>query len=137
MFSLFLMLAQPADLPPCDQEAADNGVQLAMNMCAQRDFLIADADMNAQWKVTRAKMQARDEEWARYQGDSDDGRPGYFETLLTAQRAWLAFRDAHCTSEGYLARGGSLELYLIPSCKAQLTRTRTDQLRYLANYPAG
>ena len=43
MFSLLLMLAQPADLPPCDQEAADNGVQLAMNMCAQRDFLARHA----------------------------------------------------------------------------------------------
>ena len=56
MFSLLLMLAQPADLPNCDQEAADKGVQLAMNMCAQRDFLIADAEMNTQWKFTRAKM---------------------------------------------------------------------------------
>ncbi|MFZ1741705.1 MAG: lysozyme inhibitor LprI family protein, partial [Pontixanthobacter sp.] len=37
-------------------------------------------------------------------------------------------RDAHCRSEGYYAYGGSLEPLLVSSCKAQLTRQRTDQL---------
>jgi uncharacterized protein YecT (DUF1311 family) len=61
-----------------------------------------------------------------------DERPGYFEVLIAAQRAWLQYRDAHCQSEGYEARGGSLELLLVSTCKRRLTEERTEQLRSLA-----
>ena len=38
-----------------------------------------------------------------------DDRPGDEATLREAQRAWVAFRDAHCRLEGYEARGGTME----------------------------
>ena len=129
IFALFVMLAVPAnDLPACDEEAAERGVQQEMNICAHREFLIADAAMNEQWRLTRAHMQERDEEWT----SEYDERPGYFETLLAAQRAWLTYRDAHCQSEGYEARGGSLEPLLVSTCKRHLTEKRTEELRSLA-----
>ena len=129
MLSLLLILAQTADLPDCNQEKADQGIQREMNICAHRDYLIADAELNAQWKLTRAEMKRRDRE--AVQPDWDD-RPGYFDTLLAAQRAWLTYRDAHCRGEGYFARGGSLEPLLVSTCKTALTKDRTDQLRELA-----
>lgn len=127
--SLLLMLAATAeDLPPCDEEAAERGVQQEMNICAHREYLIADAALNEQWRITRAHMRERDNQHdATY-----DERPGYFEVLIAAQRAWLQYRDAHCQSEGYEARGGSLEPLLVATCKRRLSEERTEQLRSLA-----
>jgi len=133
MITALLMLGQAASLPVCNSEAAETGVQIEMNICAHRDFLIADAELNEQWSVTRAAMRDRDASRAEYP-DGDD-RPGYFETLLEAQRAWLNYRDAHCRSEGYYARGGSLEPLLVSTCKTALTKTRTNQLRELVELP--
>lgn len=129
---LFLLLAQPAELPQCNEEAADRGVQQEMNICAHRDFLIADAALNEQWAKTRAMMKLRDEQWNDGHAPDWDDRPGYFATMLEAQRAWITYRDAHCRSEGYFARGGSLEPLLVSTCKTALTLARTEQLRELA-----
>lgn len=127
--TLLLMLAAQGDgFPPCDQAAADRGIQQDLNICAQHEYLEADEAMNAQWKITREHMKKLD---AESDFPTWDERPGYFEKLLTAQRAWLAYRDAHCASEGYLARGGSMESMLVSFCKAGLTEERTEELRDL------
>jgi uncharacterized protein YecT (DUF1311 family) len=89
--------------------------------------------LNAQWKITAAAMKARDAGSANYRGD--DTRAGYFESLLEAQRAWLRYRDAHCRTEGYIARGGSMEPMLVSGCKAHLTRMRTEELKALVDVP--
>lgn len=127
--ALLMLLVQANGLPECDEQAAEMGVQQEMNICAHRDYLIADAALNAQWRLTRQAMRERDSEADK--PDWDD-RPGYFDTLLEAQRAWIAYRDAHCRSEGYAARGGSLEPLLVSTCKTHLTKLRTAQLLELA-----
>lgn len=134
MLSILLLLSSPEipELPECDQDAADAGVQQAMNICAAREFAVADAQLNAQWEITRAAMKVRDEQWDEALAPEWDDRPGYFATLLEAQRAWITYRDAHCRSDGYFARGGSLEPLLVSTCKTALTKERTDQLRELA-----
>lgn len=114
--------AQPA--PACDS----NAVQMQLNACAAEEYRRADAELNAQWAITADDMRLRDRETAAFRSD---GRPGYFDQLLAAQRAWLAYRDAHCASEGYQARGGSMESMLVSFCMASLTRTRTAQLQDL------
>lgn len=129
IFTLLMLLAQAGGLPECDEQAAERGVQQEMNICAHRDYLIADAALNVQWRLTRQAMQERDSEADKPDWDE---RPGYFDTLLEAQRAWIAYRDAHCRSEGYSARGGSLEPLLVSTCKTHLTKLRTTQLRELA-----
>lgn len=134
MIAALLLLAQAAALPPCDEDAAEMGVQSAMNICAAHDYAAADAELNAQWKVTSAKLKARDESWEDYAPDGDD-RPGWFASLLEAQRAWLTYRDAHCRVDGYEMRGGSAEALLVATCKTALTRARTQQLRQLAQSP--
>ncbi|MHA7818073.1 MAG: lysozyme inhibitor LprI family protein [Erythrobacter sp.] len=128
--AMLLALAAPAnDLPQCDQEAAERGVQQEMNICAHREYLIADAALNEQWRITRDHMKARDANPDR----APDDRPGNFETLLEAQRAWIEYRDAHCRSEGYAARGGSLEPLLVSTCMQHLTQQRIDQLEELSD----
>lgn len=125
-FAVALILAQIGAGPLSD--CANPITQQDMNFCAAQDFHTADAELNVQWRITAAAMHRRDEEAADL---PDDGRPGYFQQLLAAQRAWLAYRDAHCDSEGYAARGGSAEPMIVSGCRAALTRERTALLRDL------
>ena len=127
------LLLQSADtLPTCDQVASDNGIQQAMNQCAYREYLIADAELNAQWQIIRAKAKKDDADFAASGSADFDQREGHFETLLEAQRGWLRYRDAHCRLDGYSARGGSMESLLNATCKAGLTHLRIEELKALA-----
>ncbi len=102
----------------------DPQYQVEMNACAALDFERADADLNRIWPQLLADARAADGEI-----NPDDQRPREEEMLRRAQRAWIAFRDAHCTREGYEARGGSMEPMLYEGCRAHLTRQRIDQLQ--------
>jgi uncharacterized protein YecT (DUF1311 family) len=127
------LLAQTAQPPVPEWNCANPQVQAEMNWCAGQDYAAADADLNAQWKITADAMKQRDVEWAELK--SADTRPGYFKSLLEAQRGWLRYRDAHCQVDGYSARGGSLEPLLVATCKARLTRQRTLELKDLVENP--
>ena len=120
-----MALAQASQAPKlkCDTWLS----QRDMNTCASSDFQRADAALNAQWKITVARMKKIDADFNR----SHDNRPGYYDTLLAAQRAWLTYRDQHCASEGYTMRGGSAERMMINQCMARLTEARTAQLKDL------
>ncbi|MDJ0977362.1 MAG: lysozyme inhibitor LprI family protein [Erythrobacter sp.] len=120
--------------PGSDWNCEDPTSQQEMNWCAAREYEAADQALNEQWSIVRAKMKARDASFEKYQPDGD-GRPGHFESLLEAQRAWLTYRDAHCRVDGYSVRGGSLEPMLVAQCKTSLTKARTQELIELANSP--
>jgi len=125
ILSTLLVLVPAAQEPALDCDNA--GTQFELNACAYKDYERADAAMNAQWKITAARMKGLDAQFDRAQDD----RPGYFDTLLAAQRAWLDYRDKHCTSEGYSMRGGSAEPMVVSGCQAELTDARTQQLKAL------
>jgi len=102
--------------------------QMEMNVCAQIDFERADAELNGVWGQVVADARRADREIQR----EYDRRPTSEAKLREAQRAWLVFRDAHCTVQGYdEARGGTMEPMVYGSCRAELTRQRTAQLRGL------
>ena len=107
---------------------ADPQTQSEMNACAAIDFERADAELNAEYRAAIAHARASDREESGHRIEGDD-RPADEATLREAQRAWIAFRDAHCRLEGYEARGGSMESMLYDGCRAALTRARTAQLR--------
>lgn len=125
---LLMQASAQAAEPQVDCENAMT--QMAMNICAGRDYEAADRKLNAVWDKVSTEMKRRDKI-----DITEDDRPGYFQTLLTAQRAWLVYRDTHCRSEGYLARGGSMEPMLVSTCLAHLTRERTEQLNELIDWP--
>jgi uncharacterized protein YecT (DUF1311 family) len=128
---LLMQSAEP--LPACNQDEAERGIQPEMNQCAWREYLIADAELNAQWKVTVAAMKERDAADAPYR-DKNDTRLGALDSLLTAQRAWLVYRDAHCGMDRYAPMsGGSMEPMLVAFCMRGLTQARTEQLRDMAD----
>jgi len=121
-FALALLAAQEPRW-----NCADPQTQVEMNACAQLDFERADAELNAEYRRAIAHARASDRaERALREGDN---RAGVEATLREAQRAWVAFRDAHCRLQGYEARGGSMEPMLYDGCLAALTRARTAQLR--------
>jgi uncharacterized protein YecT (DUF1311 family) len=62
---------------------------------------------------------------------------GYQDSLVRAQRAWLAYRDAACVFEGKMgAGGGTAEGLYILSCKEELTAERADRLkRFISKEP--
>ena len=119
-----LLLSVPAAPPPLDCTSLDT--QAAMNACSHRAFESADAALNVVWNDVRAIAKRRDASM-----QDEDDQPGYWDTLLKAQRAWLTYRDAHCRFASYDARGGSLQPTLINDCMADLTKARTQRLRGL------
>lgn len=112
-------------------DCANAVTQSDMTACAASEWQQADAKLNSQWEQTAAHMRQRD---AMYDHSHED-RPGFFDQLLAAQRAWLTYRDANCATEGYVARGGTLEPMLVAHCKAELTRQRTRQLQSIEEWP--
>ena len=121
-----LAAMQPVEVrqPNCDEAMS----QIEMNDCAAIDFERADTELNAAWREALASARAADAEIDRRY----DQRPTSEAKLREAQRAWIVFRDAHCTVVGYEeARGGSMEPLSFDSCRTTVTRERIEQLRGL------
>lgn len=113
-------LAFPAladDKPDCE-----NGSQMELTMCAYNDFEKADKELNKYWPIAKKDAEQVD---ANY----DDKDKGDLKALMESQRAWLAYRDTHCTYRAYQAHGGSMEPMLFSGCKAELTKIRIKELR--------
>jgi uncharacterized protein YecT (DUF1311 family) len=130
MMSWLLALALQGSLDARAREfhCDDPQNQMEMNVCAGLDFERADAELNNLWRQTIAGARARDRALDRRY----DQRPTTEAKLREAQRAWLLFRDAHCTVQGYdEARGGTMEPMVYGACRARLTRERVAQLRGL------
>jgi uncharacterized protein YecT (DUF1311 family) len=115
------------DGEPLDCEHAQ--YQGDMNHCAYITFETADKTMNTQWKRAVAMVKAKDAEIDR----AYDRQPGWFDTLLAAQRAWLTYRDQSCLLAGFEARGGTMAPMLEAECKARLTDLRTEELLEIAD----
>ena len=131
---LLLALAMQVSTPALDARARENNCndpqnQMEMNFCAEIDFERADLELNQVWREAIAEAQRFDRE----RSDEDrraDTRPGYEAVLRAAQRAWITFRDQHCTWQGYQeARGGSMEPMSYNGCRTRVTRQRIEQLR--------
>ena len=54
--------------------------------------------------------------------------------LKTAERVWIAFRDAQCKYEAAVYAGGSLQEMTYSRCIVRLTKSRTGDLLELASY---
>ena len=99
--------------------------QADMTICAGKDYEKADKQLNAEYQKLRKLLTERDK-------TADADGKGATDALVTAQRAWVAFRDANCALAGFQARGGSMEPMLISSCLADMSGKRAAELRQLA-----
>ncbi|WP_268807994.1 lysozyme inhibitor LprI family protein [Roseisalinus antarcticus] len=118
---LALFLAAPDRAAAQDLDCSRSDLpQQAMNACAYREFEAADATLNAVWSDAIAFARSHDA------GDA----------LLSAQRAWLPYRDAACAAEAALFDGGSMAPLIRNTCLTALTEERTDHLRFFAEMGA-
>jgi uncharacterized protein YecT (DUF1311 family) len=108
--------ARADDAPNCK----DPQDQSSMTQCAGLDFEKADKELNALWPRLKSDAEA---------SDQDTGKTEYADALLASQRAWIAFRDAECTWQGFEAHGGSMEPMIVNGCMARLTKQRIKQLQ--------
>ncbi|MEY8839795.1 lysozyme inhibitor LprI family protein [Cribrihabitans sp. XS_ASV171] len=96
--------------------------QMEMTACASLAYEAADGDLNAAWPLAMDMARRLD------QSLQPDQKPAV-EILRDAQRQWIAFRDAACSAESLLARGGTMQNQLFYICMERLTRQRTEDLR--------
>lgn len=110
-----------------DIDCANTSVQMEMNLCAERDWTAADAELNRVYTTVMQDMKAMD-------ANLSPDLQGAAVALRNAQRAWITYRDANCTLAGYPMRGGSAEPLLVYGCFRQMTVDRTAELQALVAY---
>lgn len=108
--------ARGAEQPDCKNAMT----QMDMNACAAKDFAAADAALNKTYKTLTSKLDANE-----------------LAALRTAQRAWIAWRDAECNFETIDAEGGSIRPMEFSMCQTELTNDRIRQLQKQIACPAG
>lgn len=116
-------LSQPGHALNCDEPL----VQAEINMCARRDHEAADKEMTIVYEQVVAQYRQQDRDYA-------DLGPEYVgsEMLLSAsQESWLTSRSDFCAARGITNYGGSMRPAVIAGCLAMLTRSRTEELRWL------
>ncbi|MCB8888329.1 DUF1311 domain-containing protein [Halomonas malpeensis] len=89
----------------------DATTQANMNRCAGQAYQTADSDLNEAYQTLIEPLEG-------------DAR----QALVTAQRAWIAFRDAECDYAAQGVAGGSAEPMVRNQCLTTLTRERTRTL---------
>lgn len=96
-----------------DYDACNSGVTRSMKICGAYRWLVEDARLNRIYRQLLSKAR----------------ESGVEPSLVQAQRAWLAYRDAACDFEGrFGAGGGTAEGLHVLSCKLELTKQRADHL---------
>ncbi|SLN58196.1 lysozyme inhibitor LprI family protein [Pseudooctadecabacter jejudonensis] len=111
-------------------ETEDDGFStVGMMFCTLAEYHAWDAELNAAYQAARADMAQLDaqeqELFAEFATRAD--------SLRTAQRAWITFRDAECALAYALWGAGSMRQIAGASCLLDMTATRTVELRFLGD----
>ena len=83
-----------------------------MNICANESYLETDKELNETYNQLKQQVDE-----------------SFGNEFLSAQRAWLAFRDAECGLAAAATRGGSIQPMILSACLERLTKDRTAQLK--------
>ncbi|MGO4310634.1 lysozyme inhibitor LprI family protein [Pseudomonas sp. KB_15] len=89
--------------------AVDCDDQAAMNQCAAQQNAAADKELNALYQQITSRLKSN---------------PDSKKQLVSAQRAWVAFRDAECKFSASGVEGGSVYPLIYSNCVTELTRAR-------------
>ena len=99
---------------PCMEEPGGD-TTIGMIACTSRELRLWDDKLNLHYGDLRAVLRLKDATNRR-------------EALLTAQRAWIAYRDAECAQSSLLFEGGTLARVVHVGCVNQMTAERAIQL---------
>jgi uncharacterized protein YecT (DUF1311 family) len=114
---LVILLSAAALTPLSSAHAEDcqNSVtQGEMNNCANEAYEKSDAELNALYKQVGSRLK----------GDAKQAN-----LLVTAQRAWIAFRDAECAFVSSPTTGGSVNPMVQANCRDRVTSARVNDLK--------
>jgi len=100
--------AQAAD------DCANASDQTTMDVCASEAFKKSDKQLNDLYKQIGARLK---------------GDAGKTKLLVTAQRAWVAFRDAECAFSASGVAGASAYPMINSLCLDGLTQTRVKDIQ--------
>lgn len=95
-------------------DCANASDQATMNQCAGQDFKAADKELNTVYQQISGRLK-----------DNPDGK----KLLVSAQRAWLGFRDAECKFSSSGVTGGSVYPWVYSSCLTGVTKLRVESLK--------
>ncbi|MBF6037112.1 lysozyme inhibitor LprI family protein [Pseudomonas sp. P155] len=95
-------------------DCANASDQATMNQCAGQDFKAADKELNTVYQQITGRLK-----------DNPDGK----KLLVSAQRAWLGFRDAECKFSSSGVTGGSVYPWVYSSCLTGVTKLRVESLK--------
>ena len=96
---------------PCQTASPDT--TLAITECLRRETAAWDVLLNRYWKPLRDEAKAG----------------GSWDSLLAAQRAWIAFRDAECAHAYEEFAGGSIRTIMGADCQMRMTADRAIEFR--------
>ena len=109
-----IAFAVPAHAGDADGIDCKNAmVQRDLNICADKDYQVADKKLNAVYAKITAAL----------------GDENYKTKLKAAERAWMAYRDTECVFETAENEGGSIYPMEYSGCLTKLTNARTKQLQ--------
>lgn len=114
----------------CRDETDGGHTTLGMTSCNTAETQLWDRLLNEDWPGHRRWAEAADAQEREFFGDQFSDRA---RTLLEAQRAWIAFRDAQCALEYAVWGSGSMRHILGTACIAEMTADRVIELRALAD----
>lgn len=98
---------------------------LGMSACLNAEAQVWDRYLNDEYRATMASFTAMDEDEATYFPEYAKRQ----EHLRSAQRAWIAFRDAECALAYAQWGSGSMRSIAFADCMVDMTATRTLDLR--------
>jgi len=95
-------------------DCANANDQATMNQCAGQDFKAADKELNTVYQQITARLK-----------NNPDGK----KLLVSAQRAWIGFRDTECKFSASGVAGGSVYPLIYSNCMTSMTKTRVEALK--------
>jgi uncharacterized protein YecT (DUF1311 family) len=111
------------------QPCANANNQMELNECFAKLYESADAQLNLEYNKVVASMKKN---LTQAHHDNAADQVTHNETalakLLTAQRAWLTYRDANCDSVKFQYEGGSIQPMIWSQCMADTTQQRITTL---------
>lgn len=115
MRPILLLAIAPLLLAPLAQAYdCNSSTQTDMTLCANALNKAADKELNTLYQQINQRLK---------------DQPQSKKLLVSAQRAWLAFRDAECRFSTSGVEGGSLYPVAYSNCITALTKTRVESFK--------
>ena len=107
----YVSIARAQHMNSADAPCRNVAVTLAMENCFDKAYKAADSELNQMYSQITKVLQ-----------------PDEVQQLKVAQRLWIQLRDATCTAESNLYKGGTASAPAYSACLEEVTRQRAADL---------